>query len=401
MAIKQPKRTVFPLPSPVDNGTRLCVKVVIPNIPGHREAFLGAVYNLTRPYSWANDASHSALEVAQVWQSLFDDLLTHFWDNDCSEGNDMGCCYDVVEHRTTPEGHLEIRINGGAWIPDPNDPRITGIQLPPPVIDDHHTKCDAATNGLQHIMDFVAQESEGLQAAASITALAIEVATLIVALFFGQLEAIPIIVPLILVSIVEVFNLGQAAWDAYFTSDVEDNILCALYCSVGEDGLFTQGQMDGFISRLQQNMPDGIAKTVLIDQLTAAGLISLNNMVSYGTSADADCSACDCNACADLSFWTDNPGITGTITARDASSITVQADFYSGFMKYTAQVIDPTNGSHCCSVVEIVDVSGIHSLPAYNECGDATYSFSQVAGGSCDAVVATSDTPFTVKYVFG
>src|ERR1044071_4183465 len=58
-------------------------------------------------------------------------------------GCDMGCCYDVVSHRITSDGGMEISINGGEWIPDPEDPRITAPTYPPITMDEAHTKWDA------------------------------------------------------------------------------------------------------------------------------------------------------------------------------------------------------------------------------------------------------------------
>jgi len=193
---------------------------------------------------------------------------------------------------------------------------------------------------LRHINDFIAGESDALQAGASVNALAIAIATLIVALFFGQLEAIPVIVPLILVAAVEAFNLGQAAWDAYFTSDVEDDILCALYCNIGEDGLFTQAQMDAFIAQLRATAPAGVALDVLTNELVAGGLIALNNMVSYGSSSEADCSACNC-AC-DLTNWTVRYGVE---ISRTSTEIVVQSTNEDG--TWTAELQAPTISNGC------------------------------------------------------
>lgn len=77
-------RTRYPLPVPVDDASRICVKLWIPNIEGHRQAFLGAVYNLTRWYAWAQDENQTALATAKVWQPVFYDLLEHFYDG-CEE----------------------------------------------------------------------------------------------------------------------------------------------------------------------------------------------------------------------------------------------------------------------------------------------------------------------------
>lgn len=78
-------KTLFPLPSLADDGSRLCVRINIPNIPAHRQAFIGAIYNLTRWYSWGRDEAHSALAIAHVWRDVFNDMMAHFYDgcDDC------------------------------------------------------------------------------------------------------------------------------------------------------------------------------------------------------------------------------------------------------------------------------------------------------------------------------
>jgi hypothetical protein len=359
MPVKHPDKTGYPLPDPVNPPERLCVVVRVPNSTAHREAFIGAVSELTHAYNWASDSAHTAVDAALVWSDVFWEMMQQFYDNDC-EGS-MNCCYDVVEHRVTSDGHMEIRINGGDWIPDPNDPRTTGTQLPPPVMDETHTKCDAASNAKQHIMDYVAGESAALQAGGGVTALAIAVAALIVALFFGQLEAIPVIVPLILASIVEVFNLGQAAWDAYFTSDVEDIILCALFCSIGEDGRFNQARFDHFIAELGANLPAGVAKDVLINQLVTSGLIALNNMAAYGNSASADCSACTCEPC-NIANWTI---IQGTEISRSDSEWVIQSVLVAG--SHVIEVKAP-NIIDCCTLISVETTIGTTEITTYMAC---------------------------------
>lgn len=81
-------RTRFPLPSPIDDTTRICVKMLIPNIPGHRQAFLGAIYNLSKWYSWELDTAKQGREAAIVWKDIFNTLLDTFYDG-CEE--DIPC----------------------------------------------------------------------------------------------------------------------------------------------------------------------------------------------------------------------------------------------------------------------------------------------------------------------
>jgi len=209
------------------------------------------------------------------------------------EDCDMGCCYDTVEKRITSTGEMQIRVNGGDWQPDPNDPRVTAPTYPPITIDDHHRKCDAATNAATHIDDIISETSDQLGGAGSLLEIASAIALVIFALFIAP-ESIPALVPLILPLISGLIFLGQAAWDAYFTSDVHSQILCALFCHIQEDGTFTQAGYDGFIAQLGTDLPANAAKGYFIDIVGRIGLVGLNDYAAIGTSADADCSACDC-----------------------------------------------------------------------------------------------------------
>lgn len=119
----KPSRSRFPLPAVTDDGSRLCVKVYIPNIPAHRQAFIGAVYNLTRWYAWEFDEAHTGREIATVWKGVFEEMLENFY-NGCPEDEDCSKCRDYL-----PE-HPLIKYY-------PNDPFRTpdytppGYELPP------------------------------------------------------------------------------------------------------------------------------------------------------------------------------------------------------------------------------------------------------------------------------
>jgi len=392
---------IFPVP--VDDGTRICVKVVIPNMPLHRAAFIGAVDTLCHAYNWQSDPDHNALAAAALWRGLWSEMMDNFYTNECDDMT--GCCYDKIERRITPEGKMEIRVNGGAWIPDPNDPRITGITLPPPVTDEHHTKCDFASNGKQHFADYIAQEGEALSAIPNVLELAAAVAALIVALFFGQLEAIPIIVPLILAAIPALIGLGAIAWSAYWTSDEMDVILCALYCTMADDGSFDQHRLDRFVAKLRAGLTPGVAADVLINQVIAIGYKGVSNMCAYGSSADADCSSCSCEC--DISLW-DVLECGGVIIARDDTSITVQStlDILSGQQQCTIWSGDINQG--CCSQgVEVI--AGVGSLvycynltgeavncAGFNHCGLYPNGATEV-----NSLLVASISAFTIKFLIG
>lgn len=114
---RKPRKSSFPLPDVIDNADRLCVKVNIPNIPAHRQAFIGAVSALAHAYNWENDAAHTAVDVAQVWKQVFADMLDHFYDG-CEGDNGEYPCVDFL-----PD-HPIVKYT-------PNDPFRTPDYTPP------------------------------------------------------------------------------------------------------------------------------------------------------------------------------------------------------------------------------------------------------------------------------
>lgn len=337
--------------------------------PAWAKVLAAACDQLTQLATWAGTDDEKKLAVNRATNLKIQ--LQEF------EVCDMGCCYDLVEHRVTPEGAIQIRINGGDWIPDPNDPRQTGTALPPPVMDATHTKCDAATNGKQHIMDYIGQVSSDLGGGGAVLEIAFEIAALLVALFFGQVEAIPVIVPLILALIPSLVFLGQAAWDAYWDSAAEDIILCALYCTIGDDGTFDDTSFAAFLAKLGADLTPGVAADNLIGQLRAAGVIALNNMCSYGESADADCSSC---ACGCVAGWANGAGFDGI--AVDGTQIVIQVTHDGGDGRFYGQAVRSGN-TDCCvaSAPASFDSGGADFQAQIKECGSDDFSFPLFPGG--------------------
>jgi len=406
-----PDTSGYLLPVPVDDGTRICVKVVIPNQPAHRQAFIGAVSELTKAYNWASDADHTAILVANVWKAVFADMMQQFYENDC-EGEGMACCYDVVEHRVTSDGKMQIRVNGGGWIDDPNDPRTTAVTFPPITLDAHHTKCDAASNVNEHFNDIISGTSEELGGAGSLVEIAIAIAAIIFALFIAP-ESIPALVPLILPLVAGLLFLGQAAWDAYFDSAARDKILCAIYCSIEDDGTFTAAGYAKLLGKLRTNLTAGPARDMFVDLVSRIGLVGMNDYAAIGTSADADCSACDC-ACEidNWAVYSDNrPFAYGTELSRDASTITVQAVLDSVVTGFYGASITTGNKDVCCDVsITLGDGTTPQNANLKLDCGvdipnNLAGSGWQVAGSTpysdVSTLVVLSSAPITVIFHIG
>lgn len=64
----------LPLPTTVDPTGHVCFKVNVPDDDRHIAAFKGAIFSLGSASSWENDTAHTALDVANVWKSVYDDM---------------------------------------------------------------------------------------------------------------------------------------------------------------------------------------------------------------------------------------------------------------------------------------------------------------------------------------
>lgn len=62
------------LPNTVDPPTSTCYIVPVPDDPFHHAAFLGALAALGAAYKWADDPTHKAKDVAEVWREIADNL---------------------------------------------------------------------------------------------------------------------------------------------------------------------------------------------------------------------------------------------------------------------------------------------------------------------------------------
>lgn len=62
------------LPEVVNPPDSVCFQIPVPNDKFHIAAFLGAIFDLAKPYKWANDPGHTAIQVGAVWLKIFEDL---------------------------------------------------------------------------------------------------------------------------------------------------------------------------------------------------------------------------------------------------------------------------------------------------------------------------------------
>jgi hypothetical protein len=158
----------------------VCLK--IPDAPEYRRAFVGHLYQLGLWASWEKSylpGDTRAKEAGQLWR----DVLNQYLDMGC----EMGCCCPEPNGtRFNADGSSSVTYDGGeTWVPNPDDPRTTAPQLPPPTTtpgDD--TKCKAANNALQQIKNAQAEFAASLGTGLGLLQLALAIAGVVALVFF-------------------------------------------------------------------------------------------------------------------------------------------------------------------------------------------------------------------------
>ena len=208
----------------------------------------------------------------------------------------MSCCgEELILHRVNPDtGAMEISTDGGAtWQQDPQDPRVSGVQLPPPVTSGlSPDKCNAAdavkvgySSMIVHLIAQKAASATDAEQAAVITAT-------LTAIFGG---AIPAAIVVIFGAIISwLLSADATAMSAAFTETTFAQILCCLACNIGDDGSFSDAQFNSVLDCINSSVTDGYAKTATYGLFKGLGKLGLNNWAASRYSSGADCSGCDC-----------------------------------------------------------------------------------------------------------
>lgn len=371
---------------------------------------IGLLWPAKFPEYWAgtlDENRNARRDVINLIAILEQSLECGDMSNPCCDGSDLTI---VVMNRITLDGRLEISIDGGqTWTSDPNDPANTVVTYPPPVTAGVSlTKCDAASNGKQHIEDLIAGIHENLVQGGTAFDIGIAIALVVVGILLtvlGSPEAIPAAEKILLGifgAVQAVITVGVEAFDAYWDSDARDKILCALYCNIQDDGTFTSDGYFRFLSQMKTTEVASPALDIVMTSIKAVGLPGLNKFCAYGSSADADCSSCDCNC--NIDNWHVQTLLGGTEVSRDASSITVDSVLATVGQWQAAIRADEI---HECCFLDSVEVTGTgNAIWCHNLCGEvideAAYKHcGLIPTGTVfiNSVLLASNAPFTVRFV--
>jgi hypothetical protein len=123
------------LPDELNPPDIVCFKVFIPKERFYLAAFMGSMWQLTKPYLWADDPEHKAIQAGARMVRVFDTMVRDECDPDCPPCfGDIGD--DMPQFRQ--EGCLlQVQCANGDWetIYDPSQCIVSGASQPPPAGD--------------------------------------------------------------------------------------------------------------------------------------------------------------------------------------------------------------------------------------------------------------------------
>lgn len=342
-----------------------CRRLLIPDDPRWIAAVTGALLPLIYPAAWEQIQGITAEEAASRAEVMFNEYLVSGDNGECV---DMECCEDKPRrYRVNPDtGNVEQSNNGGlSWggasggfqdvIVEPVPPVTSGVSA---------TKCDAATNVSGQVDVWITQVSNDFTTAVSVLEFGIAViaaiagAVLTVITGGGLLPLELQVLAVLGAGLYAAWAAGKTVFDAYWSTEIKDKILCAAYCNIGDDGSFSDSQFSAFWEQVNTELPPSPAKMLFMGFLSSVGRQGLNAMAASGMSADADCADCGCDGCSSdgwhLGLW--NGGTffpTGTEISRTEN--TIVAASYDRGDGVQAIYVSSSSIEQCCTItVEVL-----------------------------------------------
>lgn len=364
------RREGWELPDVIDPPESMEVTICIPKNVTHMKAFWGALLELTFWNNWQPDPEHKGTLVARVWYRYFLSWQRSMNElPDCEGGMAQCCVPPQITLRINPAtGNVEQSPDGGnTWSPAAGGFQSVIVEPVPPVTSGvAATKCDAATNVSGQVQVWIDQVSNDFTTAvtlldfglAVIAAVAAAVLTVLTGGALAPVEALALAA--LGAALTAAWGAGKAVFDAYWTTEIKDQILCAAFCNIGEDGSFSEAQFSAFWNKVNSQLPPSPAKMLFMGFLSSVGKQGLNAMAASGMSADADCEDCVCSIDCVVDDWAVkvfNGTPMGTIDSVGDNYIIGTLTLHPDFGQYVFQIQAPTD-SACCVIDSIEVLSG-------------------------------------------
>jgi len=381
----------IPIPDVIDPPESMTVTLCVPKNTMHLAAFFGALYQLTIWTSWQRNDTTQGVEVASVWNRYFSAWNKSINDIECEDGMATCCIEAAIIKRINPTtGNVEQSTDGGVtWTPVSGGIQSVIVQPVPPVTSGvAETKCDAATNVAGQVDVWIDQVSNDFTTATSLLEFGVAVliailSAVLVVLSAGALTPLEaLVLPTIGAALAAAWGAGKAVFDAYWTTEVKDAILCAAYCHIGADGSFTDGQFSAFWNNVNADLPPSPAKMLFMGFLSSVGRAGLNAMAASGMAANSDCA--DCTACLTCTDRFDIYCDAGTNLTRHEGYIEITSTLSSltGSQSVALSTGLTDSGCYVCGLTDENGTPISSPLTAYVPVGEAVPSCGGAFGHS-------------------
>lgn len=314
----------YQLPLEIDPSEKVCFQILVPNDLYHIAAFKGQIWELTRWFNWAKDEAHTALEVAEVWKQIYEQVRASegcdpmAYLNNVRQNTDNPCTLEKTFDGATWESFAnlllcqpKLRYNGGLlqWYnpvtgqwetADSGDERYDGSAPPPwpsgTVPPGEDGACLAAENIAATWQSALTELKAGLTIGRDVLALTTGLAGTM-SLFIPQTLIAAIAQSIVLV----VVQGGISFIDTML--DHIDEFKCSVRCAIESDGSVTAADFNKIEEDIQ-TWASGLELEVLTAWLDGFGSVGLTRQGRAAGITTGDCTDCECEWSKPFPFQT-------------------------------------------------------------------------------------------------
>jgi len=389
MARKNPPAK-WVLPEVVDPEETRCFVINVPNEKYHIAAFRGALLDLASGYKWADDASHTAKDVALVWRAVIDEM------DDCSmflqdvrqDTPDDPCILEKkIGDEWTPFANLQLcppRIrtsqgqtqwwDGTSWQPLPGggDEREDGGSEPPwPTPPSGESGNCLAGENIAAVFDTTMEQLRaGVIAGEAGLVLAVTVTGILSIFIPGALFAV----------IANSIGLAIAAGGLTLLDDCVDTsnldaLKCAVFCHAESDGSITSSEFNAIYAELNTSITNATTRSIYQYWLSCMGPVGLTRMGAAGGVTSGDCGGCGC-ATITASILFSIGTIDSPVTIGIGDSWTIHSGNNAGSSQFVA-----IEFSACCHITVTSSTGWVahattQGSPAWRDCAGTDHNTS-------------------------
>lgn len=286
----------------------------------------------------------------------------------------MSCCCDgeQVISRITEDGIYEESADGGnTWTPAPeHDPR-KNITLLPPITGGTASdrKCRAANSIIALLKDKLSTDVTRCENNATLGEFAEALIALLVAVGVITTGGAFAVFGAAIWALVAGITCNQ--FQTAFTETFWQNVACALFCNMSEDGSITDAGVGGSINQIAGDHAPGTTEYAWITKhFQAMGTGGLTNAARLGLSGPYLCDACECpSPCLDETWL-----IVGNVLQITSDFIDIETEFVTrnGLLAHWF-AYGSDDATYCCNFCGWETLSGVVESAVVFNCDGAPH----------------------------